>query len=158
MSQSVAISFDCIPLRSVGRFDIELDATPEQKEFWGRLRSAVSKHGRHNSFYLCRAQCEFRFTNHPQIGLILFSFEGTVLTDEQDQRTIAADLTVELKQEVCDWLTEPIVQWLKETVVEAVKIEFDRYIAAGDLQKTIERIELIQSESVAKGGFLGMGL
>jgi hypothetical protein len=43
-------------------------------------------------------------------------------------------------------------------VVEAVKIEFDRYIAAGDLQKTLERLERLEAEATAKRGFLGMGL
>jgi uncharacterized protein (UPF0335 family) len=47
---------------------------------------------------------------------------------------------------------------LADTVREAVKIEFDRYIAAGELQRTIARIARLESESNAGGGFLGMGL
>jgi hypothetical protein len=43
-------------------------------------------------------------------------------------------------------------------VQEAVKIEFDRYIAAGDLQATRDRIEQITAESDEAGGFLGMYL
>ena len=48
--------------------------------------------------------------------------------------------------------------WLKETVGHAVRVEFDRYIHAGDLQRTIERLEKLRAESDAHGGFLGMGL
>jgi len=158
MSQAVEISFDCIPLRSVARLDVHLDATPEQKAFAERIRAAVARHGLHNTYYLCNANCVFRLTNDPEIGMVRFGFEGTVMTGEDDRKTVADDLTVELAQEVCDWLTAPIVQWFKETVAEAVKIEFDRYIEAGDLKKTVERLERLQAETAARGGFLGMGL
>jgi hypothetical protein len=158
MSQAVDISFDCIPLRSMGRFDIPLDATSEQKALGERIRAAVARHGLYNTFYLCNASCVFHLTNDPEIGMVRFDFEGTVMTDQDDRRTVGCDLTAELAQEVCDWLTAPIVAWFKETVAAAVKIEFDRYIHAGDLQKTVERIERLQAESAAHGGFLGMGL
>jgi hypothetical protein len=158
MSQAVDISFDCIPLRSMARFDIPLDATPEQKAFGERIRAAVQRHGLHNTFYLCNAKCVFHLTNHPEIGMVRFDLEGTVMTDEDDRKTVGCDLAIELEQEVCDWLTAPIVEWFKETVAEAVKIEFDLYIQAGDLQKTIERVERLQAETAARGGFLGMGL
>jgi hypothetical protein len=158
MSQAVEISFDCIPLRSVGRLDYPVDATPEQKALGQRIRAAVQRHGLFNTFYLCNAQCVFRLTNHPEIGMLQFDFEGTVMTDQNDRKTTGCDIAVELKQEVCDWLTAPTVKWFEETVVEAVKIEFDRYIEAGDLQKTIERLDRLQEESAARGGFLGMGL
>ena len=158
MSEAVEISFDCIPLRSVGRFDIPVDATPEQRAFGERLRAAVQRHGLFNTFYLCNAACVFRLMNHPELGMLRFEFEGTALTDQDDRKTVACDLAVELTQETCDWLVAPVVEWFKETVAEAVKAEFDRYIAAGDLQKTIERIERLQAESAAHGGFLGMGL
>lgn len=142
----------------MGRFDIPLDATPEQKALGERIRAAVQRHGLYNTFYLCNAECVFHLTNHPEIGMLHFEFEGTVMTDQEDRKTVACDLAVELNQEVCEWLTKPIVEWFKETVAEAVKIEFDLYIQAGDLHKTIERLERIQEESAAHGGFLGMGL
>ena len=50
------------------------------------------------------------------------------------------------------------MKWFAETVSRAVQVEFDRYIAAGDLEKTIERMEQVRAESDAHGGFLGMGL
>ena len=31
--------------------------------------------------------------------------------------------------------------WLGESVTKAVEVEFDRYIAAGDLAQTVERIQ-----------------
>jgi len=43
-------------------------------------------------------------------------------------------------------------------VTHAVRVEFDRYIQAGDLKRTIERMEKLRAESDAQGGFLGMGL
>jgi hypothetical protein len=50
------------------------------------------------------------------------------------------------------------VAWFQETVQRAVMVEFDRYIAAGDLQKTIQRIAKLQETMDARGGFVGMGL
>ena len=42
--------------------------------------------------------------------------------------------------------------------LRAVEIEFDRYIAAGDLAQTKQRIEQLQAQSDQKGGFVGMYL
>ena len=69
-----------------------------------------------------------------------------------------ATWTFELNGEVCDWLTATAVAWLKDTVAHAVRVEFDRYIHAGDLRRTIDRMERIRAESDAHGGFLGAGL
>ncbi|OHB85757.1 MAG: hypothetical protein A2V98_09975 [Planctomycetes bacterium RBG_16_64_12] len=154
----VDITFDCLPLRSVSRFDVPLDAPPEYEALVEGVKQAVEKHGLHNTYYLHNARCVFRLTNDPEIGMLEFHFRGTVLTDPDDQRTLACDLETELRRETCDWLTEPIVAWFSETVGRAVQVEFDRYIASGDLQRTIERIGRIQAESDAHGGFMGMGL
>lgn len=158
MGRYVEITFDCFPLRSVGRFDVPLDASPAEEALSARMRRAAEKHGLHNSYYLCNARCVFHLTNDDQVGMIEFAFEGTVLTDADDRKTLACDLNVELRREVCHWLTAPVVRWFSETVAEAVKVEFNRYIAAGDLQKTIQRQQRLQAESDAQGGFLGMGL
>ena len=159
MSNFVDISFDCLPLRSVPRFDVPLDdSAPEAVEFAKRVRRAVTKHGQFNTYYLYDAQCVFHLTNDEKIGMVNFRFEGTVLTDGDDLRTLGSDLQAELAGEVCDWLTADAVAWLKETVGHAVRIEFDRYIHAGDLKRTIERLEKLPPESDAQGGFLGMGL
>jgi hypothetical protein len=90
--------------------------------------------------------------------MIQFRFEGTALTDPSDQKTLRCDLTIELERETCDWLTAPATAWLAETVSHAVRVEFDQFIAAGDLAQTIKRIELLQAESDQRGGFVGMYL
>jgi hypothetical protein len=154
----VQIEFECLPLRSLGRFDVPPDAPSEVEEFAERVRQAAAKHGTHNAYYLHDASCVFRLTNHEEIGMVEFAFEGTVLTDAEDLKTLQCDLDVRLVREVCDWLTSSAVAWLSDTVTHAVRVEFDRYIAAGDLQKTIQRMEQLAAESNARGGFLGMGL
>jgi len=148
-----------MPLRSVPRFDVPLDdAGPEVVEFSKRVRRAATKHGQYNTYYLHNAQCVFHLTNDEKIGMVGFRFEGTVLTDTDDLKTLGCDLAIELAAEVCDWLTAGAVAWLKETVVHAVRVEFDRYIRAGDLERTIQRLEKLRAESDAQGGFMGMGL
>lgn len=158
MHQFVEIEFDCLPLRSVGRLDIPLDASPKYRARCERIKSALERHGSHNSYFLYNARCVFHTTNDPQLGMIEFRFEGTALTDPGDETTKSCDLEVELVRETCDWLTQPIVEWFHETVRHAVRIEFDRYIAAGDLAQTVRRIELLQSQADQHGGYLGMYL
>ena len=158
MGQYVEITFECYPLRSVSRLDAPLDAPEEYRALCHRVRDAMAKHGRLNTYYLCNAQCVFHLTNDEQIGLLLFGFEGTVLTDSNDTKTVGSDLMVTLEGEVCDWLTKPIVDWFAETVDRAVRVEFDRYIAAGDLAKTVERLERLRAECDARGGYIGFGL
>ena len=50
------------------------------------------------------------------------------------------------------------VEWLKLSAKHAVEAEFDRYIAAGDLSRALERLAREQAASDAAGGFLGMNL
>jgi hypothetical protein len=158
MSRFVEITFDCLPLRSVGRLDIPLDASPKYRERCERIKRALEKHGSHNSYYLHDAGCMFHLTNQPDYGSLEFRFEGTVQTDAQDRETISADLEVTLVRETCDWLTEPVVAWFRETVSKAVIVEFDRYIAAGDLEQAKSRIAAIQARSDQKGGYVGLYL
>jgi hypothetical protein len=159
MSNYVDITFDCLPLRSVPRLDAPLDDNDsETAEFAQRVRRAVAKHGQFNTYYLYNAQCVFHLTNDEKIGMVDFRFEGTALADSADLKTLGCDLETDLNGEVCDWLTATAVDWLKDTVAHAVRIEFDRYIHAGDLRRTIERMEKIRAESNAHGGFLGAGL
>lgn len=158
MARYVDITFDCLPLRSIGRMDIPLDASPKFRARCEHIKKALSIHGSHNSYFLYNAGCTFHLTNQADFGSLEYRFEGTVLTDPSDQQTVNCDLEVELVRETCDWLTEPIVAWFTESVLVAVRIEFDRYIAAGDLQQTVQRIQRIQSESDEHGGFVGMYL
>jgi hypothetical protein len=90
--------------------------------------------------------------------MIEYRLEGTVLTDASDQKTVRTDLAVELVRETCDWLTAVATDWLADGVSKAVQIEFDRYIAAGDLAQTVKRIEKLQAESDERGGYVGMYL
>lgn len=154
----VGITFDCMPLRSVGRMDIPIDASPRYRQFCETVKASIEKHGSHNSFFLYNAHCKYRLTNDPARGLIDFKFQGTVLTNVDDTKTKHCDLDVELAGETCDWLTSTIVEWFADTVRRSVAVEFDRYIAAGDLEQTKQRIAKIQEASDEADGFLGMYL
>ena len=158
MIRWVDITFACLPLRSITRLDVPMDASPKYRAFCERLKQAIERHGSHNTYYLHNARCTYRLMNDEQRGAIEFRFEGTVLTDQEDQLCKTCDLDVELAAETCDWLTEPVVQWFKDTVKRSVAVEFDRYVRAGDLQKAQERIDRIQQESDESGGFVGMYL
>lgn len=158
MSQWVDITFDCLPLRSIGRLDIPLDASPKYQAKCLRVKKAIEKHGSHNAYYLHNATCVYHLTNQEGLGTMSFTFEGTVLTDDVDERCVSSDLQVELLGETCDWLTEPIVHWFVETVSRSVQVEFNRYIEAGDLHKAHARIEKLQETVDQSGGFLGMYL
>ncbi|MDP1560506.1 MAG: hypothetical protein Q8M16_03825 [Pirellulaceae bacterium] len=154
----VDIEFDCLPLRSTANRALPPDSSPGFERLWRSLQQAADKHGIHNTYFLNRGRCCFHLTNHPQLGQVTFSFSGVVLTDGQDQRTVSSDLVVELQQETCDWLEQNIVTWLAKTVVRAVEIEFDRYIHAGDLARTQQRLDELEQQAQAKGGYLGMYL
>ena len=154
----VDIEFDCLPLRSVTRLDVPFDASPAYEQYVLRVKAAIEKHGSHNAYYLSSASCTFHLTNDPKLGTVRYAVEGVVLTNTDDLKTRAADLTVRLERETCPWLTEPIVDFLAESVRHAMLVEFDRYIEAGDLRRTQERIDKLQSETDASGGFVGMYL
>jgi len=150
LGQWVEFEFDCLPLRSVGRLDVPLDASPAYEAFVLKLKAAVAKHGMHNSYYLHRAVCRYHLTNDPNNGRVEFHVEGVVLTGESDLQTRGVDLAITLGAETCPWLNEPSVEFLAESVKHAVATEFDRYIQAGDLSKTKERIDAMQ-EQIEKG-------
>jgi hypothetical protein len=156
--QHVQIVFDCLPLRSVGRLDIPLDASPGFRARCECIKAAMEKHGTHNSYYLYDAHCTFQLTNDLSCGMLQFSFEGTVLTDTEDLRCTCCDLDVRLERETCEWLTEPVVRWFYETVSEAVLVDFNRYISAGDLALSKERAARIMATCDEADGFLGMYL
>ena len=154
----VEIEFECLPLRSVTRLDVPVDASPVYEQFVLRVKAAMSKHGSHNTYYLHRGTCTYHLTNDPGCGEVVFAFEGTVMTDEQDRQTKAVELAVKLDRETCGWLSEPIVGFLAESVQHAVLVEFNRYIEAGDLEKTEQRIKAVQAQSDSAEGFVGMYL
>ncbi|MFG0262923.1 MAG: hypothetical protein ACF788_11080 [Novipirellula sp. JB048] len=154
----VEVEFDCLPLRSVTRMDVPVDASPPYEQFVLRVKAALQRHGTHNTYYLHRGLCRYHLTNDPLIGMLEFAFEGTVMTGQKDLRTKALEINVELTRETCEWLTEPMVTSFAESVQHAVMVEFDRYIAAGDLKKTEERIKQLEAQSDSGGGFVGMYL
>ena len=154
----VEIAFDCLPLRSITRFDIPIDASPKYRARCERIKAAIEKHGSLNTYYLYNARCKYHLVNKPDVGTIEYSFEGTVITNKDDVRCQHCDLQVELQKETCDWLTEPITKWFSETVLHSVAAEFDRYIAAGDLEQARKRLEKIEAASDESNGFMGMYL
>lgn len=158
MARHVDITFECLPLRTIGRLDIPIDASPRYRERCEKIRQAIEAHGSYNTYFLYNAQCTFFLTNSDHLGMLQFRFEGTALTDPSDQNTLRCDLQVDLEKETCDWLTEPIVDWFRDTVPRAVVVEFDRYIAAGDLRQAVQRVERIQAEVEQRGGYVGMYL
>lgn len=154
----VDIVFDCLPLRTVTRIDIPIDASPTLAAKMLRVKQAIEKHGVMNSYYLHNAHCKFHFTNDPREGMVEYEFDGTVLTDTADLNTQACDLRVALVRETCSWLNQSVVDWLTASVQRAVQLEFDRYIRAGDLRKAQQRLERIEQASDEAGGFVGMYL
>lgn len=158
MSRYVEIEFDCLPLRSVGRLDIPLDASPKFRQRCERIKRGLQRHGSHNTYFLYNAQCNFHLTNRENFGTLEFEFDGTVITDSADMLAQHADLEVQLARETCDWLTAPVTEWFQQSVQHAVCAEFDRYIAAGDLAKTKLRMERLQAEIEKSGGHVGMYL
>jgi hypothetical protein len=158
MNRWVEIEFDCLPLRSVGRMDIPLDASPKYRAQCERIKAALERHAAHNTYYLYNATCNYHLTNRPNFGTLEFRFEGTVITDSTDMRALSADLQVELIRETCDWLTAPVVEWFGQSVQHAVCVEFDHYIEAGDLAKTKQRLAKLEAEIEKQGGHVGMYL
>ena len=94
MDRFVDISFDCLPLRSIGRMDVPLDASPKFRAKCERIKSALERHGSLNTYYLHNAKCVFHLTNAPDLGMLEFEFDGVVTTNEADDQTLRADLDV----------------------------------------------------------------
>ncbi|MEO8271598.1 MAG: hypothetical protein ABI557_17885 [Aureliella sp.] len=154
----VEVIFDCMPLRTVPRVDVPLDASPKLAAKILRVKAALEKHGSLNTYYLHNAKCTYHLTNDPQQGMMEFDFEGVVLTDQRDMQAHSCDLQIALKRETCSWLNQSIVEWLSETVQRNVLVDFNRFIAQGDLTKTLQRIEQTQQASDEAGGYVGMYL
>lgn len=153
METAVDISFSCLPLRSVGRLDVPIDASGIYRIRYGRLREALDKYGSERTYYLYDAYCAFRLANSEIDGMVRFDFEGIVLTDAGDVLTEQVELDISLASETCDGVPVEVETWLKERVGKAVAIEFDRFVAAGQLVS--RTTELGQLERLSDlGGFL----
>jgi hypothetical protein len=154
----VEITFDCLPLRSISRLDIPMDASPGYRDKLHRIKAALETHGTVGTYYLHNANCKFHLTNEPEFGMIEFRFEGTLFTDASDTQAARAQLQVDLVRETVDWLTAPVVEWFHECVTHAVRVEFNRYIASGNLAQTVERLKRLEEEAEQSGGYVGMYL
>jgi hypothetical protein len=151
MDGFIDIAFDCLPLRSVGRIDVPLDASPAFRTRRERLKEAIETHGTANTYYLFDAHCVFRLANSEIEGMLRFNFDGTVFTDASDARTSRVELRVSLAAETCGGVPAELLPWLTRQVENAVRIEFDRYIAAGSLQETLDRLQRIDHLADASG-------
>jgi len=152
---SLDIAFDCLPLRSLGRLDVPLDASPTYQSRQQRLQAALETHGAEQTYFLYNARCIFRFSNSEIEGMARFEFDGIVRTDAGDLLTDYVDLDVRLVSETCDGISSEVASWLEHRVCKAVAIEFDRFISAGNL--TTRSDELGQLEKLSDlGDFAGM--
>jgi hypothetical protein len=131
---AVDIAFDCLPLRLVARLDVPLDASDALRRRAERIKAAIESYGAERTYFLYNARCVFRFANSEVDGVCRFEFEGAVLTDAGDRKCEQAMLDVRLVSETCGGVPAEVEMWLSERVRRAVAIEFDRFIAAGQLE------------------------
>jgi hypothetical protein len=157
MQSVVDIAFDCLPLRSVGRVDVPLDASPAFRARCERLQRAIDRYGVTNAYYLYNTRCVYRLANSDVDNMLRFSFDGVLVTDLSDCKADRAELEVELRSETCGPLSPDVLAWFRRVVERAVLIEFDHFIAAGQLAErvtTLGNVESIASVS----DFAGMNV
>lgn len=131
----VDIAFDCLPLRSVGRLDVPLDASDALRSRLARLKAAMEEFGAERTYFLYNAHCIFRFANSEIAGACRFEFEGVVRTDAGDRKFQDAQLHMHLASETCGGVPPEVETWLANRVSQAVGVEFDRFIAAGQIEE-----------------------
>lgn len=145
MTPVVDIAFDCLPLRSVGRVDIPLDASPAYRARCERLQQALDKHGTSNAYYLYNTRLVYRLANSDIDNMLRFSFDGVLLTDRSDGRADRAELDVQLVSETCGPLPPEVLAWFHGVVERAVLIEFNHFIAAGSLAQRVSDLGQLDS-------------
>ncbi|OHB77843.1 MAG: hypothetical protein A2W31_00750 [Planctomycetes bacterium RBG_16_64_10] len=158
MHPAVQITFECLPLQTVGRVDVPLDASPGYRHRCERIKHALDTHGATNTYYLVNAHAVFHLANSNVTGMLRFAFDGTVTTDASDRCTQSVDLEVRLVSHTCPWLTEPVRTWFHETVRRAVAVEFDRYLEADNLSRTVTQLDRVLVEGTAVDDPEGMYL
>jgi len=89
--------------------------------------------------------------------MLRFTFDGTVLTDRSDGQAERADLTIDLAAETCGGVPPAALEWLKWVVSKAILVEFDRFIAAGQLAQRLADLGQVESLS-SLSGFAGMNV
>jgi len=158
MLQTVTIVFDCLPYRLVGDAGVPLDASPEQRALWNRLRAGMRKHGTTNTYFLYNADCVFQLTNS-DTGFLRFLLEGTVRTDEPDQRPIDVDLACQLAEtDFPQPLAPAVLDFFREAVRRAVLAEFQLFIDAGNLKRALAEREQILHQWDQTRGFVGVDI
>lgn len=145
MEPLVDIAFDCLPLRSVGRVDVPLDASPAFRARCGQLQRAIDAHGTENAYLLYNTRCVYRLANSDVDNMVRFSFDGTVLTDRSDCKADRADLAIEITAETCGPMPPEVLAWFRRVVERAVLIEFDHFIAAGRLADRVTQLGTLGS-------------
>lgn len=158
MDPVVDIAFDCLPLRSVGRVDVPLDASPAFRARSEQLQQSFDRHGAENAYFLYNARCVYRLANSEIDGMLRFSFTGTVLTDLSDCRSERAELAIELVADTTNVaMTPEVLAWFCGMVERAVLVEFDRFISAGSLAERVSQLGQIKSLADLPD-FAGMGV
>ena len=157
MQPVVDIAFDCLPLRSVARVDVPLDASPAFRARSLRLQQAIEAFAGDNAYFLYNTRCMYRLANSDIENMLRFSFDGTLLTDRSDCKADRADLNIVLVAETCGGVPATALDWLRRIIERAVLIEFDRFIDAGRLADRVR--ELGNVDSIADvAGFAGMNV
>lgn len=151
----VDIAFDCVPLRSVGRLDIPLDASESFRRRAEQMQRAIQTYGAERTYFLYNARCLFRFANSEVEGACRFEFEGIARTDAGDRTCEEVTLNVTLVSETCGGVPTAVLDWLTVQVHRAVTIEFNRFIAAGQLASRREELGEI-GELANLSGLAGM--
>ncbi len=157
MQPVVDIAFDCLPLKSVTRVDVPLDASPAFRSRCERLQQAIELHNGENAYFLYNTRCTYRLANSDIDNMLRFSFDGALLTDRSDCKADRVDLNVVLVAETCGGVPAAAMHWLRRVIERAVLIEFDRFIAAGQLAERVN--QLGQVHSIADiASFAGMNV
>jgi hypothetical protein len=151
MQPYVDIAFDCLPLRSVGRLDVPLDASPALRARLGQLQRAIDVHGTENAYFLYNTRCVYRLANSDVENMLRFTFDGILVTDRSDCKADRADLAIELAAETCGTIPSDVLAWFRGVVRRAVLIEFDHFIAAGSLAARVSDLGKIESIAELRG-------
>jgi hypothetical protein len=157
MKPIVDIAFDCLPLRSVGRVDVPLDASPAFRARGEQLQRAIDAHGTENAYFLYNTRCVYRLANSEVENMLRFSFEGTLFTDRSDAKADRAELAIELQAQTCGTMPVEVLAWFREAIKKAVLIEFDHFIAAGRLAQRVNDLGTVDSIADLTG-FAGMNV
>jgi hypothetical protein len=157
MEPVVDIQFDCLPLRLVSRVDVPLDASPTFRARCEHLKRAIDAHPASNGYFIYNTQCTFRLANSEIANMLRFTFDGMVLTDLSDGKAVSADLEVQLAAETCGGVPPAILQWFTQVVTQAVLVEFDRFISAGQLDATVAKLGTVENIG-AVSSFAGMNV